>query len=232
MRIRVSNRRATLALVLTTLMSAWWLASAHTAQVPARTIPVDAGFATASRQIRLVTAPQGNEARYRVNEQLVGVDLPGDAVGVTTAITGVLVLEDNGTVVSAESKFTVDLTPLKSDQERRDRYVHRNTLQTEQFPNAVFVPAALKGLPSPLPRSGDVRLQVVGDLTIHGVTKSVTWEVTGRAQNGAYTGTATTVFTFGDFGMTIPRVRSVLSVKDEIRLEYDFRLIPEPASGF
>jgi hypothetical protein len=32
-------------------------------------------------------APAGNEARYRVKEQLVGVDLPGEAVGVTSDIT-------------------------------------------------------------------------------------------------------------------------------------------------
>jgi len=30
-------------------------------------------------------APAGNEARYRVREQLAGVDLPNDAVGVTSA---------------------------------------------------------------------------------------------------------------------------------------------------
>jgi hypothetical protein len=34
--------------------------------------------------VRLVIAPQGNEARYRVQEQLVGVDLPNDAVGKTS----------------------------------------------------------------------------------------------------------------------------------------------------
>jgi hypothetical protein len=41
-------------------------------------------------------------------------------------------------------------------------------------------------------------------------------------------GRAETSFTFEEFGLEIPRVRSVLSVVNEIRLEYDFRLIAEP----
>jgi polyisoprenoid-binding protein YceI len=71
----------------------------------------------------------------------------------------------------------------------------------------------------------------VGDLTVHGVTKPVTWRVTARAADGAYTGTAATSFTFEEFGMRKPRVARVLSVKDTIRLEYDFRLLPDPSSN-
>jgi hypothetical protein len=41
--------------------------------------------------IRLVVLPEKSEARYRVREQLVGVSLPSDAVGVTKAITGTIV---------------------------------------------------------------------------------------------------------------------------------------------
>ena len=41
-------------------------------------------------------------------------------------------------------------------------------------------------------------------------------------------GTAATAFTFKDFGLEQPRVPVVLSVADTIRLEYDFRLMPDP----
>lgn len=36
----------------------------------------------------LSVAPQGNQARFVVREQLAGAELPNDAVGVTTAISG------------------------------------------------------------------------------------------------------------------------------------------------
>ena len=49
--------------------------------------------------------------------------------------------------------------------------------------------------------------------------KEVTWDVTATREGSALNGTATTAFTFGDFGMTPPSARSVLSVADSIRLE-------------
>jgi polyisoprenoid-binding protein YceI len=179
------------------------------------------------QRLSYVVAPEGNEARYRVQEQLVGVDLPGDAVGRTSKIEGGIVIEGNGTIVKEESKFVVDLASLATDQQMRDNYVRRNTLQTEQHPRATFVPTAFRGLPSPIPTSGEVKFQLVGELTLRGITKPVTWEVTATNSVGQISGNATTRFKFGDFEMQQPRVRRVLSVQDDIRLEYDFRLMPK-----
>jgi polyisoprenoid-binding protein YceI len=185
----------------------------------------------ATGRIRLALAPEGNEARYRVREQLAGIDFPSDAVGATTAVTGALVIETDGSIVRDQSRFVVDLRTLTTDNSRRDNYVRRNTLQTDTFPTAEFVPAAFTGLPSPLPTSGELSFHVTGDLTIHGVTTPVTWDVTARATENGYTGLATVALRFADFGMRVPRVRSVLSVEDDIRLEYEFNLVPETLSG-
>src|SRR5262245_43429491 len=59
----------------------------------------------ASDAIRFELTAEGNEARYRVREQLASLALPSDAVGVTSAVTGVLVVNPDGTIVSGESKF-------------------------------------------------------------------------------------------------------------------------------
>src|SRR5262249_22959141 len=37
-------------------------------------------------RLRYTVAPSGNEARYRVKEQLAGFDLPNDAIGVTKQV--------------------------------------------------------------------------------------------------------------------------------------------------
>jgi polyisoprenoid-binding protein YceI len=177
-------------------------------------------------RIRLVIAADGNEARYRVREQLASIDFPSDAVGKTANVQGQLVLEADGRVVRDSSRFVIDLGSLTTDSERRDNYVRRNTLETETNPTAVFVPTQLQGLAFPLPAMGDVSFRMVGDLTIKGVTKPTTWEVTGHVMNGGVSGEAKTSFTFDDFQLTKPRVRSVLSVNDDIRLEYTFRLVP------
>jgi len=171
---------------------------------------------------RLRVALAGNEARYIVNEQLAGRPLRNDAVGATTAVTGQLLLDGRGRFVADSSALTIDLTTLKTDQERRDNYVRRRTLQVEQFPTAVLVPRELRGLPWPLPASGQHTFQLVGDLTLHGVTRPSVWDVTGTFNGNRLTGTARTQFKFADFNMEIPRLAFVLSVQDSIRLEYDF----------
>lgn len=183
------------------------------------------GIRPVAANIRLVPAPEGNEARFRVREQLARIDFPSDAVGVTSAITGALVLGANGAVVRDSSRFVVDLTTLKSDSRMRDGFIKRRTLETDQYPSAEFVPTAIHGIAGPLPTTGEFSLQLQGDMTVHGVTHPVSWAVQARAVEDGYTGQATTDFKFEDFHMAIPRVRSVLSVKDSIRLEYDFHLI-------
>ena len=92
--------------------------------------PRPAPAPAAGARVRLVVAPTGNEARFRVREQLAELTLPSDAVGVTHGITGAIVLDEVGRVVPAESKITVDLTSLKSDRDRRDNYIKRRTLET------------------------------------------------------------------------------------------------------
>jgi polyisoprenoid-binding protein YceI len=203
-------------------------------QVEPSATPADTAAPTATAasttategQIRLVLAPDGSQARYLVREQLVNISLPSDAVGVTSDVTGMIVINADGSLVSSESKFVVDLTTLKSDEGRRDNFIKGNTLETSRFPTAEFVATQAVGLAAPLPTSGEVAFQLVGDLTVHGVTKPATWDVTAQVMDGqALVGTATTSFTFDDFGMTAPRVPVVLSVEETIRLEMDFNLV-------
>jgi polyisoprenoid-binding protein YceI len=170
--------------------------------------------------------PEKSKANYRITEQLAGNDLPNDAVGETTGISGSINLMPDGSIDKANSKITVDLSALKSDRSMRDNFVKRNVLQTDQYPQAVFVPTEIKGLPAPLPQSGSVTFQVVGDLTIRDVTKPVTWEVTGEIVNGEATGKATTNFKFSDFNLTQPKVPVVLSLEDNIILEVEIGLKP------
>jgi polyisoprenoid-binding protein YceI len=167
---------------------------------------------------------EATEARYRVQEQLAGANLPNDAVGSTDAISGAIVIGADGRVVPAQSKVTVDLTRLASDSGQRDNFVKRNTLQTGQYPTAEFVATAVEGLGPALPTSGEVAFKLLGDLTVRGVTKPVTWDVRAQAGPREVAGTATTTVTFEQFGMTPPRVGPVLSVEDQLTLEMDFRV--------
>ena len=186
--------------------------------------PVADAPAASSDLVRLVLVPDQSEARYRVREQLAGVSLPSDAVGATKAITGTIVGRLDGTIVSDQSMFQVDLRPLKSDEGIRDNFLSRSVLETARFPYATFVPTSAPGLPLALPTSGELAFKLVGNLTIRDVTKPVTWDVTGKVVGSTATGQASTTFTFEDFNLTPPHVARVLNIVDSIRLELDLTL--------
>jgi len=176
-------------------------------------------------RVRLRLAPAGNEARYRVTEQLAGVTLPNDAVGSTAAVSGGILLAGRGDFVADSSQITIDLASLETDRDRRDNYVRGRVLEVARYPTAVLMPRAVRGLAWPLPVSGEHTFQLVGDLTLHGVTKPTTWDVTATFARDRISGTARTHFKFADFDLTQPRVPVVLSVQDSIRLEYDFAFL-------
>lgn len=186
--------------------------------------------ASAAAPVRLIVAPTGNEARYRVREQLVGFDLPNDAVGVTQEITGGLLLDSKGAVVRDSSKIVVTLTSLKSDQARRDNFVKTRTMETEKFPTVELVLTGIKGNPKPT-ATAPTTFELLADLTVKGVTRPTTWKVTARADGADIVGSASTAFTFKDFSIEQPKVRSVLSVADTIKLEYDFRFTAATTSA-
>jgi polyisoprenoid-binding protein YceI len=180
---------------------------------------------TDGEMLRFVLAPTGNAVRYRVRERLVGRDLPNDAVGETKSITGAIAIDSSGKVLRRSSRFVVDAGTFVSDQDRRDGYVRGRLLNTEQYPTIVLVPAEVRGVSLPLPTSGTRSIEMVGDLTVRGVTRPTTWQGTAQFQDGRLMGSAATAFTFNDIQMEQPRVRVLLSVADTIRLEIDFNLV-------
>jgi polyisoprenoid-binding protein YceI len=198
---------------------------------PAPTSKASAGHTAGTPpRLHFVMAPTGNEARYRVREQLVSFDLPNDAIGVTKDITGTLVVDPNGTIVRDSSRIIVTVANLKSDQARRDNFIKRRTLETDKYPTVELVPTTLRGISARPTGSEPITFDVVGDLTVHGATHPTEWTVTAHAEGADIVGTATTSFTFKDMGLEQPRVPVVLSVADTIKLEYDFRLTPAPKS--
>lgn len=187
--------------------------------------PAAAPFAAMKAQ-RYIVAPEGNEARYFAREQLAGVSFPNDAIGVTKGVTGAIAIDEAGKIVAGDSKIVVDVTQLKSDRDRRDGYVQRRTLETDKYPTVTLVPKEARGIPSQLPDSGRATFELLGDLTVKGVTRPTTWQVSARFRGDTISGTASTGFTFDDFQMAKPSVSIVLSVQDSLHLQYDFRLVP------
>jgi polyisoprenoid-binding protein YceI len=231
---RYSNRIAVPLATVGFLLAACGGAAVAPSATPAATVVVATATptptATAAATTNVTTVTTGtwtisdtSKATVRVREQLVGVNLPSDAVLVATGATGTFVLKDDGTF-SSDSKISFDLTTLASDQRDRDNFVKMDTLQIRQFPKAEFVPTKATGLTLPMPASGEFTFKLTGQITIHGKTKEVTFDVVAKRSGSDLTATATAAPTwkFGDFGMSAPSVPfRVVSVVDEIRVVVD-----------
>ena len=193
------------------------------ATTPVPTVaPEESSESEAADGATVITVTEGSEALYRINEQLARRDLPNDAVGTTSDIEGQIVFSDDGTIDTEQSKITVGVRSLQSDSDRRDSYIQRNSLESNQYPEVTIAVTEIRGLSWPLPTSGEASFEMVGDLTIRDQTDTVTWETTATFTEGGVEGLAKTVVTFEQYGMTKPRVAIVLSVVDEIRLEINF----------
>ena len=189
---------------------------------PAAPAPAPTGPPTPSK----LEISEGTKARYKVQEQLVGIAFLSEAVGTTEAVTGTIMLGADGSINSSQSKLTVDLRTLRSDQQLRDGYIQRATLQTDTFPFLEFVPRRAVGLPSPLPaspRPQAVGFQLIGEMALHGVTSEVTWNVVATVTADTVAGRATTTLLFSTLGLSKPSVPLLLSVDDKIQLEVEFK---------
>jgi polyisoprenoid-binding protein YceI len=69
-----------------------------------------------------------------------------------------------------------ELRNLKSDQDQRDGFVRNRVLETDKFPTAEFVPTKIDGLRKMISFTGQAGVQVTGNLTVHGMTKEVTFK--------------------------------------------------------
>ena len=165
---------------------------------------------------------EGSEARYLVKEQFARRNIPNDAIGKTREVTGAILFDATGAVVPEESLVMVDLSVLRSDDDDRDDYLKGESLESEQFPFAELMVRDIPGLPWPLPAEGEFDFQLQGDMTIHGNTSPLLWEVTAQFAPDQIVGTAKTNFDFNTFHLVRPSKFFLLSVEDDIRLELDF----------
>jgi len=172
---------------------------------------------------KLVIA-DGSSATYRVTEQFVGVAFTNEAEGTTNLVSGTFTINADGTI-APDSKLTIDLRGLKSDQDQRDGFIQNRTLETAKFPNAAFVPTKLTGLDKMIPSTGQAGISLTGNLTIHGVTKEVTFQgiATFNPRNNSVAGRAKTSLTFDEFGLSQPKIGRLASVDNKIDLELVYR---------
>jgi len=159
-----------------------------------------------------------SSAKYVVSEKLARLPVESDAVGETKEIGGDIYLTPNGMATTNKSSFKVDLRNLKSDESLRDRFIRDNTLQASQFPFAEFAITAITGFPANYTEGTEVPVTIAGNMTIHGVTKPLSFTSKARRAGTALTGIADADFKMSDFGISPPTV-PIAKAHDEIHVQ-------------
>ena len=143
-----------------------------------------------------------------------------------TDVQGTVVV-DEADPAAAAADITVQVASIDTREPQRDAHLKSaDFFDVEQFPTLTFRSRAVRA-----PKKDGFTL--IGDLTIHGVTREVSLDVTneGRAKDpwgGERAGyTATTKIKRSDFGLTWNQLLETggLAVSDDVKISLDVQLV-------
>ncbi len=156
----------------------------------------------------------GTFAGFRIAEELSGIGST-TAVGRTGDVSGTMQID--GTKLTAAT-FEVDLTTITTNESRRDDKVQQ-ALDTGDFPTATFTLTQPVDMGAGAATGGPVSVTAVGDLTIHGVTKQVSFPLEAQLVGGTVVVVGSLDITFADFGVSVPSAPIVVSAAGNGPLE-------------
>jgi polyisoprenoid-binding protein YceI len=151
---------------------------------------------------------------YRAKEVLGGLETEG--AGRTDQVTGTMTVE--GTTVTA-AEFSADMASVTSDSSRRDGQFRDRIMSVDEFPTATFT------LTSPIdfgtvPADGtEVVVDATGELTLRGVTNTVTFPITAKIDNGRIGVLGSIPVTWTDYDIPAPS-NGFAQVEDQGLMEF------------
>ncbi|MCJ7709412.1 MAG: YceI family protein, partial [Chloroflexi bacterium] len=113
-----------------------------------------------------------------------------------------------------------------SDSGNRDRQLSRQALETATYPEAGFTLTEPIELGTEPAEGQVVEVTATGDLTLHGVTKSVQIALQARREGDMIAVAGSLPIAFADFGIQKPQAMVVLSVEDRATVELLIHLRP------
>lgn len=159
------------------------------------------------------SAADDSIAGYRVDEILFGQSV--EAVGRTNDVDGTLEVE--GTTV-ASATFTIDMTTVESDEDRRDGQFRGAIMSVDEFPTATFTLTEPIELGDDVGAGSEVTVDATGDLTLRGTTQAVTISLDARHVDGRIEVVGSYTVVFADWDIPNPS-RPGIDTEDEGILE-------------
>ena len=110
----------------------------------------------------------------------------------------------------------------QSDQTLRDDTLKMQAIQSCQFPTATFTLASTIPLDQAATGGGTVSKTVQGNLTLHGVTKSISFPATVTVKDGGVSLASEFALNRRDFGINYPGMQNDL-IRDEVVIKLDVK---------
>ncbi len=118
-----------------------------------------------------------------------------------------------------EGSFTVQVASITSDRSNRDNQFRGRVMQTDEFPTATFTLTAPIELGS-IPADGEqITATATGELTLHGVTNAVTFDVTAQTDGSTIGVLGSIPIVFADYGIDNPS-NGMVTTEDNGLLEF------------
>ncbi len=192
---------------------------------PTKTPSSSQGSATSSSVDGSWNVGTGSTAGYRVQEVLLGQS--ATAVGRTKKIWGSLTIA--GSTVT-KGTFTVNMASVVSDQSQRNAHFDGSIMDVSQYPTATLTVSSPVDLGT-IPANGVVRrYQAVGDLDMHGVTKSVSFPVSAERVGGEIDVLADVSIPFSEWNIANPSIGGFVSTANSGTLEVLLHLTQGPGN--
>lgn len=173
--------------------------------------------------------PDASDTSLVITETIGGV--ADHQVEGNTAVAGSITVA--GSAVT-EATFTADMTTLEFtdappgfDVANRARAMENTGLDTGEFPEATFTLTSPIELPEDVTNGEVATSSATGDLTLHGVTRSITFDVSVVANGERFEVTPTDFvpIVLADYEMTVEAPGFVADIGDEG--SFDFELVLE-----
>ncbi|MBN2499987.1 MAG: YceI family protein [Anaerolineales bacterium] len=149
------------------------------------------------------------------------------ATGRTSSVSGTVYVDLDNPQNSNIGPLSINISTFQSDSEQRDASLRKYWLESEQYPLATFIPTALTGLPSSYQEGREVSFTVTGDLTVHGVTRQITFDVTVNVNDEQLSGQAIGYLLMPDFDIVPPSIAGVLQAEELVTIKFEFVAISE-----
>lgn len=165
--------------------------------------------------------PDHSSAQFKIRHLMVS-----NVRGEFGKLSGTIMIDDKE-ITNSKVRATIDVSSINTGVEKRDNHLKADFFDAVKYPTITFI--SKKAI-----RTADEKFKIIGDITIHGITREVTLDVEGptpqvkdKRGNVKMGASATTKISRKDFGLLWNEVLETggVVVGDEVLISLEIEMV-------